>query len=104
MVHPEEGNIGHICEQCADAMIDPKWASLAPSYFLTKHVQLAFPADGGRYERMWVQVLTVKGDQCVGVLKNTPIITHEWNNGDALTFHPNEIVRVDGEDYHGTAV
>jgi hypothetical protein len=94
MEKPESEKNMRIVPPCCAPKPQAIYLGLPPKWFLGKYVKLGFPTKEGRKEHCWVLVdgLADEEDQeLVGVLNNDPIIATDWNCGDRLSFHRNEI-------------
>lgn len=98
-----EGNIGHVCSDCAPKPGGYKDQPLA--FFVGKIVKLGFPTgleDGPSLEHMWVQVKEVVEEEgkpaLKGVLDNDPAFA-PGGCGDLVVFTVDEIedVYIEGE-------
>ena len=79
-------NIGFVCDEHAPKP-DPRYLELPPTYFIGKHVKLAFQT-GGAIEHMWVKVQSLCEDdeELVGMLDNDPVDV-DYTHGDFVAFN-----------------
>jgi hypothetical protein len=103
-MHEHPSNIGRICPKCAEERGPGKFKDKPPSWFVGKHVKLAFPIKDyplpvklpstPEFERMWLYVLEAKEKSCVGVLNNDPVYCRLVSGVDIFEFSPEEVLEV----------
>ena len=76
-------------------MPDPIYAKKPLKWYLGRSVKMAFQAESGRVEHMWVAVAEIDGPYLVGTLENHPVFITHQSCGDSITFSRCHIEAVD---------
>ena len=92
--HPEEGNIGGVCEKHAPKP-NPKFAQIPVEQFLGKFCKLAV-VESHATEFMWFNVISLaehEGQELKGQCYNYPVkVSMRW--GDLVEFNRSEIIDI----------
>lgn len=91
-------NVGFLCSEHASK--PGGFTDKSLDFFVGKFAKLLFVIPESKdkrrlnFERMWVEVLRVEGDELIGRLDNDPMYVTEYEFNDLLAFKIQEIAEV----------